>query len=80
MRSLQLGAKWLADRILAAVGLVVLAPVFGAIWVWVRRDAGAPVFISQDRAGQGGRAVPAAEGAIHGSERRPGRPGPRAYG
>jgi lipopolysaccharide/colanic/teichoic acid biosynthesis glycosyltransferase len=51
---LQLVAKWIADRVLAALGLVVLAPVFAAIWVWVRRDAGKPVFITQRRAGRNG--------------------------
>lgn len=54
MRSAQLAVKWLADRVLAALGLVVLAPVFAAIWVWVRRDAGSPVFFSQLRAGKDG--------------------------
>jgi lipopolysaccharide/colanic/teichoic acid biosynthesis glycosyltransferase len=51
---LQLALKWLLDRVLAAVGLVFLAPIFGAIWVWVRRDAGRPVFIAQLRAGKDG--------------------------
>jgi lipopolysaccharide/colanic/teichoic acid biosynthesis glycosyltransferase len=51
----QLALKWVADRVLAAIGLVVLAPVFAAIWVWVRRDAGKPVFIAQDRAGRDGK-------------------------
>ena len=55
MRSLQLAVKWVADRVLAAAGLVVLAPVFGAIWVWVRRDAGPPVFMKQLRAGKDGK-------------------------
>ena len=54
MRTLQLTVKWVLDRVLAAVGLVVLAPVFAAIWAWVRRDAGSPVFISQLRAGKDG--------------------------
>ena len=53
-RPLQLGIKWVVDRVLAALGLVVLAPVFAAVWIWVRRDAGKPVFISQLRAGQEG--------------------------
>jgi lipopolysaccharide/colanic/teichoic acid biosynthesis glycosyltransferase len=53
-RALQLGVKWLVDRVLAALGLVVLAPVFAAIWVWVRRDAGRPVFMTQLRAGRDG--------------------------
>jgi lipopolysaccharide/colanic/teichoic acid biosynthesis glycosyltransferase len=55
MKALQLAVKWIADRVLAAVGLVLLAPVLGAIWVWVRRDAGKPVFMSQTRAGLGGK-------------------------
>ena len=54
MRGAQLVVKWVVDRILAALGLVVLAPVFAAIWVWVRRDAGRPVFITQLRAGKNG--------------------------
>lgn len=54
MRGAQLVVKWVVDRILAALGLVVLAPVFAAIWVWVRRDAGRPVFITQLRAGKDG--------------------------
>lgn len=53
-RTPQLALKWIADRVLAAVGLVVLAPVFLAIWLWVRRDAGRPVFLAQLRAGKDG--------------------------
>jgi sugar transferase EpsL len=52
---LQLAVKWIADRVLAALGLVVLAPVFAVVWAWVRRDAGKPVFISQARAGKDGK-------------------------
>ena len=55
MRAAQLAVKWIADRVLAAVGLVLLAPVFAAIWVWVRRDAGKPVFMYQARAGKEGK-------------------------
>jgi lipopolysaccharide/colanic/teichoic acid biosynthesis glycosyltransferase len=55
MRGLQLAAKWIVDRVLAALGLVVLAPVFAVIWAWVRRDADKPVFISQARAGKDGK-------------------------
>ena len=54
MRSAQLWVKWTVDRIVAAVALVFLAPVFLAIWAWVRRDAGAPVFFAQQRAGKDG--------------------------
>jgi len=53
-RSVQLAAKWAADRVLAGIALVLLAPVFGAIWLWVRLDAGRPVFFAQLRAGKGG--------------------------
>jgi lipopolysaccharide/colanic/teichoic acid biosynthesis glycosyltransferase len=53
-RRLQLGAKWMLDRVFAVVGLLALAPVFAAIWVWVRRDAGRPVFLTQLRAGKDG--------------------------
>jgi lipopolysaccharide/colanic/teichoic acid biosynthesis glycosyltransferase len=42
------------DRVVAAVALVFLAPVFLAIWAWVRRDAGKPVFFTQQRAGKDG--------------------------
>jgi lipopolysaccharide/colanic/teichoic acid biosynthesis glycosyltransferase len=42
------------DRVVAAVALVFLAPVFLAIWAWVRRDAGKPVFFTQQRSGKDG--------------------------
>jgi lipopolysaccharide/colanic/teichoic acid biosynthesis glycosyltransferase len=54
MRTLQLAVKWLVDRVVAAVALLVLSPVFLAIWVWVRRDAGKPVFFAQLRSGKDG--------------------------
>jgi lipopolysaccharide/colanic/teichoic acid biosynthesis glycosyltransferase len=50
----QLIVKWIVDRVLSAIALVLLSPVFGAIWLWVRRDAGKPVFLSQRRAGKDG--------------------------
>jgi sugar transferase EpsL len=50
----QLAVKWAVDRVVAAVGLVVLSPVLAAIWLWVRIDAGRPVFLTQLRAGKGG--------------------------
>ena len=53
-RRIQLGVKWVADRVVAAVSLVLLSPVLGAIWVWVRVDAGKPVFLTQLRAGKDG--------------------------
>ena len=54
MRRPQLTVKWLFDRVVAALALVLLSPVLGAIWVWVRRDAGKPVFFTQLRAGKDG--------------------------
>jgi lipopolysaccharide/colanic/teichoic acid biosynthesis glycosyltransferase len=56
MKRGQLAVKWALDRVLAGAALLVLSPVFGAIWVWVRRDAGRPVFLTQLRAGKDGRA------------------------
>ena len=54
MKTLQLAVKWLVDRVVAAVALLFLSPVFLAIWVWVRRDAGKPVFFTQLRSGKDG--------------------------
>jgi lipopolysaccharide/colanic/teichoic acid biosynthesis glycosyltransferase len=54
VRAVQLWIKWVVDRLVAAVALVFLAPVFLAIWAWVRRDAGSPVFFAQLRAGKDG--------------------------
>jgi len=53
-RPIQLGVKWVVDRVVAAAGLVVLSPVLAAIWLWVRIDAGRPVFLAQLRAGRNG--------------------------
>jgi lipopolysaccharide/colanic/teichoic acid biosynthesis glycosyltransferase len=55
VRAAQLAVKSAFDRVLGGVALVLLAPVFAAIWVWVRRDAGRPVFFTQLRAGKDGR-------------------------
>jgi lipopolysaccharide/colanic/teichoic acid biosynthesis glycosyltransferase len=54
MRRLQLAVKWVLDRVLSGLALLVLSPVFLAIWGWVRRDAGQPVFFRQLRAGKDG--------------------------
>jgi len=54
VRKIQLAVKSIVDRVLAAVALAVLSPVFLAIWAWVRRDAGKPVFFTQLRAGKDG--------------------------
>ena len=47
-------AKRLFDLILATFGLVLLAPVFVAVAVWVRLDSPGPVFFRQERIGRGG--------------------------
>jgi lipopolysaccharide/colanic/teichoic acid biosynthesis glycosyltransferase len=54
IRRLQLAVKWAIDRIVAVFALLFLSPVFAAIWVWVRRDAGTPVFLAQLRVGKDG--------------------------
>ena len=51
----QLAAKSAFDRVVAGAALLLLSPVFAAIWLWVRRDAGRPVFFTQLRAGKDGR-------------------------
>jgi lipopolysaccharide/colanic/teichoic acid biosynthesis glycosyltransferase len=53
--SIQRAIKWLADRLLAAIALVVLSPVLLALTAWVLVDAGWPVFFVQRRTGKGGR-------------------------
>jgi lipopolysaccharide/colanic/teichoic acid biosynthesis glycosyltransferase len=53
-RRAQLAVKWVADRVLAALALLVFAPVLAAIWAWVRLDAGRPVLLAQHRAGKDG--------------------------
>jgi lipopolysaccharide/colanic/teichoic acid biosynthesis glycosyltransferase len=55
MKRGQLATKWALDRALGSVALLLLSPVLAAIWVWVRRDAGSPVFFTQLRAGKDGR-------------------------
>jgi exopolysaccharide biosynthesis polyprenyl glycosylphosphotransferase len=47
--------KGTVDRLLAAVALVVLAPVLGAIALTVKLTSPGPAFFLQQRVGQGGR-------------------------
>ena len=54
MKGVELAVKWVTDRIVGALALLFLAPVFLAVWAWVRRDAGKPVFFAQLRAGKDG--------------------------
>ena len=47
--------KALLDRTGAAVGLLLLSPVFAAIVVWIWLDDGRPALIAQERAGRNGK-------------------------
>jgi lipopolysaccharide/colanic/teichoic acid biosynthesis glycosyltransferase len=47
--------KNVGDRVLAAVGLIVLAPVYAGIAAWIAKESGRPVIFRQPRAGKGGR-------------------------
>lgn len=54
-KHVQLGIKWLVDRVVAAAVLVVLAPVLALIAVAVKLDSSGPVFFRQERIGLDGR-------------------------
>jgi sugar transferase EpsL len=45
--------KPLADRLLAALGLVLLSPVLVVLWIAIRRQMGSPVIFRQTRIGLG---------------------------
>ena len=47
--------KHATDRVLALLALVLLAPVFAAIALWIVLDSGRPVILRQRRAGKDGR-------------------------
>ena len=49
--------KAVADRIAAAVLLLLLSPIFLAIVLWVWLDDGRPAVLSQQRAGKDGGRV-----------------------
>ena len=46
----------LVDRLLAALGLVVLSPVLLAATIWIKLDSRGPVLYRQQRVGKDGRA------------------------
>lgn len=48
--------KRVLDIVMASVGLVLLAPVFGAIALAIKLDSRGPVFFRQERVGYAGRA------------------------
>jgi undecaprenyl-phosphate glucose phosphotransferase len=49
------GAKRALDAALAAIGLIVLAPLFSVVALAIWLSTGRPIFYRQDRVGQGGR-------------------------
>jgi lipopolysaccharide/colanic/teichoic acid biosynthesis glycosyltransferase len=48
-------AKRLFDTFFAAVGLLVLAPLFALIALWIKWDSAGPVFFRQERIGRHGQ-------------------------
>ncbi len=54
----QRAIKWIVDRLLALVALVLLSPVFLVLTIWVLVDAGRPVLFVQRRTGRHGREFP----------------------
>jgi lipopolysaccharide/colanic/teichoic acid biosynthesis glycosyltransferase len=57
-KPVQRALKWVADRIVAALALVLFSPVFLAAALWVLFDAGRPILFVQRRVGRGGREFP----------------------
>jgi lipopolysaccharide/colanic/teichoic acid biosynthesis glycosyltransferase len=47
--------KWVADRVAAAVLLLLLSPLLAAIAVWILLDGGRPVLLAQERVGKDGK-------------------------
>jgi lipopolysaccharide/colanic/teichoic acid biosynthesis glycosyltransferase len=52
--SVQRLAKGVLDRVVTAVALVLLAPLFAGLALWIVLESGRPVFFRQLRAGRGG--------------------------
>jgi lipopolysaccharide/colanic/teichoic acid biosynthesis glycosyltransferase len=46
--------KWIGDRIVAAILLILLSPLLAAIAVWILIDCGRPGVLGQERAGKDG--------------------------
>jgi exopolysaccharide biosynthesis polyprenyl glycosylphosphotransferase len=49
-------AKATFDKSVAGLALVLLAPLFAAIWAWIRLSTDGPAFFRQTRVGRGGDA------------------------
>ena len=47
--------KWAADRVSAALLLVLLSPLLAAIALWILVDGGRPALLRQERVGKNGR-------------------------
>jgi sugar transferase EpsL len=47
--------KWVADRVAAAVLLVLLSPVLAGIAIWILADGGRPALLRQERVGKNAR-------------------------
>jgi len=47
--------KRIADRVAAAILLVLFSPVLAAIALWILLDGGRPILLAQGRAGKGGK-------------------------
>jgi len=52
------GLKRIADRVVAAMLLVLFSPVLAAIAFWILVEGGRPVLLAQARAGKGGKPFP----------------------
>jgi lipopolysaccharide/colanic/teichoic acid biosynthesis glycosyltransferase len=48
-------AKGVIERVVTALALVLLAPLFAGLALWIVLESGRPVVFRQQRAGQGGR-------------------------
>jgi lipopolysaccharide/colanic/teichoic acid biosynthesis glycosyltransferase len=46
--------KWVIDRVVAAIVLVLFAPLLAAIALWILFDGGRPAILAQERAGKNG--------------------------
>lgn len=67
-------SKRVFDLILASVGLIVLAPMFAAIALWITLDTPGPVFFRQVRVGQLGKPFRIHKFRTMAHEASPGRP------
>ncbi|MGF1591204.1 MAG: sugar transferase [Pleurocapsa sp.] len=47
--------KWISDRLVSAIALLILSPVIFAIAIVIYFQMGSPIFFTQDRPGKNGR-------------------------